>query len=167
MAIPVAHAQVDPRLVDGWKPNQDGGPLQSAKEYAQNWFSPSENTAAPQGDNTAAQPDPAAQAEAGKAEFLAKFDEMAQRGDGNAMAYALADAVKRGILTKEEAKEMGSQIQQIANQNGGGKINGDARAALKEALGEDVIAHGKTRGEMKFINFFKGLGDFLRSLFGL
>jgi hypothetical protein len=96
---------------------------------------------------------------------VAKFQKDLTKGDGNAMCHDVAQAVREGKLTKQEAADIGSGIQQAANANGGGKINKDARNDLSDALdGQNVLAKGNTRIGQKFVNFFKGVGNFFQGL---
>jgi polyhydroxyalkanoate synthesis regulator phasin len=89
------------------------------------------------------------------------------KGDGNKMCHLVADAVKNGRMTKEEGKQLGRQIQQIANANGGGKINGKASKELESALGEKVLAPGNTRFETKVKGFLGAVGKSLWFIPGL
>jgi len=93
------------------------------------------------------------------------FKKDAAKGDGNAMVDDIVAGVKSGALTKEQAASIGGEIQDVANQNGGGKINGTERDKLKEALGrdDDVITAGKHKWQVQAENFFKGLA---KTLFG-
>lgn len=68
-------------------------------------------------------------------------------GDGNAAAHTLADAVSSGNLSQADGAAIGAHLQQTANAHGGGKINDDARNALKQALGADVLTPGHTRAD--------------------
>lgn len=88
-------------------------------------------------------------------------------GDGNKMVQLIIDGYKKGYITKEQAIEMAENVQQEANANGGGRINGEMRGKLKEALGIDYdpIAKGKTRAQVGFENFIGGIGDFFSSIF--
>ncbi|MEK6293104.1 MAG: hypothetical protein V4793_17300 [Paraburkholderia tropica] len=70
-----------------------------------------------------------------------------QSGDGNKATHILADAVRSGKLDQSDAAAIGSDLQQTANENGGGKINGSARDDLANALGQDVLAKGETRDQ--------------------
>lgn len=70
-----------------------------------------------------------------------------QSGDGNKATHILADAVRSGKLDQSDAAAIGSDLQQTANENGDGKINGSARDDLANALGQDVLAKGETRDQ--------------------
>lgn len=68
------------------------------------------------------------------------------KGDGNTATNILAKAVSSGKLSQKDGAAIGAQLQQTANAHGGGVINGDAKNALKNALGgTDVIAQGHMR----------------------
>lgn len=101
----------------------------------------------------------------GSSEWAAEYLSLLSKGDGNAAVAHIIQGLKEGKLSKEEAIELAKQVQQEANANGGGKINGEIRDALKDALGTDVdhIAKGKTRPQMGFEKFLKGI----LSIFGL
>jgi hypothetical protein len=74
------------------------------------------------------------------------FNAALQKGDGNTACHDLADAVKSGKLTQAQGAAIGSQLQQTANQNGGGKISNEAGDALKDALGgNNVLSSGHDR----------------------
>lgn len=96
-------------------------------------------------------------------DWAAEYQSIICRGDGNAAVDHIIQGYKDGTLTKDQAIFFASQVQQQANQNGGGRINGGKRDALQEALGIDYdpIAKGKTRGQM----FFEGLGNSILSFF--
>ncbi|MDR3096687.1 MAG: hypothetical protein LBV73_06390 [Paraburkholderia sp.] len=68
-------------------------------------------------------------------------------GDGNKATHILAGAVRSGKLDQADAAAIGGDLQQTANENGGGKINGMARADLASVLGQDVLAKGETRDQ--------------------
>ncbi|MEC4720970.1 hypothetical protein RY831_17525 [Noviherbaspirillum sp. CPCC 100848] len=87
------------------------------------------------------------------------YNDLISKGDGNAAVAHIIKGLKEGKISKEDAIEFAKQVQQGANANGGGKINGGMRDALKEALGTDIdhIAKGKTRATIGFEKFLKGL----------
>lgn len=99
-------------------------------------------------------------------DWTAEFQCILNSGDGNAAVDHIIEGYKNGTITKEQAIQFASQVQQIANQNGGGKINGGQRQKLQDALGIDFdpIAPGKTRFEVGWDNFWGGVGDFFMSL---
>ncbi|NIF54094.1 hypothetical protein [Burkholderia sp. Ax-1724] len=79
------------------------------------------------------------------------FESALSHGDGNTATHVLANSISSGKISTGTGSALGSQLQQTANQHGGGKINSDARNALKNALGgDDVLTPGKTRGTIAF-----------------
>jgi hypothetical protein len=99
-------------------------------------------------------------------EWFEGYQAVLSKGDGNAAVQKIIDGYNAGILTKEEAIQLAKQVQQQANANGGGRINGEMRDKLKDALGvdHDYIAKGKTRGQMFFENLGQGILDFFGGL---
>lgn len=91
-----------------------------------------------------------------------EYEAILKRGDGNAAVDHIIKGLKEGTITKEQAAELAKTVQEGANAGGGGRINGQKRDALKEALGleEDLISKGKTRGQMgwdKFVGVLKSI----------
>jgi hypothetical protein len=85
-----------------------------------------------------------------EAGYLA-FQNALRKGDGNAAAHQLTEEVKAGKLSKGDAAALGFNLQQTANQHGGGKINHKEAKALEDALGDNnVLAPGKTRAEVAY-----------------
>jgi|GEM_PF-1991689 len=79
------------------------------------------------------------------------FESALSHGDGNTATHVLANSISSGKISTGTGAALGSRLQQTANQHGGGKINSDARNALKDALGgDDVLTPGKTRGTIAF-----------------
>lgn len=101
----------------------------------------------------------------GGSEWQNDLQSILSKGDGNAAVAHIIKGLKEGKISKEEAIQYAKQVQQEANANGGGKINGGMRDALKDALGTDVdhIAKGKTRALIGFEKVLKGI----LSIFGL
>lgn len=91
--------------------------------------------------------------------WATEYQSIISKGDGNAAVAHIIKGLEEGKISKEEAIERAKQVQQDANANGGGKINGAMRDALKDALGTDVdhIAKGKTRAQIGFEKFLKGV----------
>jgi len=74
------------------------------------------------------------------------FQASLAKGDGNSAAKTLAQAISSGKLSQADGAAIGAQLQQTANANGGGKINGQASGALSSALnGQNVLTQGHER----------------------
>jgi len=109
----------------------------------------------------------------------AKLEADLKKGDGNAVMDDLSKAVADHKMTKQQAADIGSQVQQyvngdqkndIANLLGktdhtGGKIDKKHKQELTDALdGTEVVHGGKTRSAVHAANFFKGIGKFFQGL---
>lgn len=80
-------------------------------------------------------------------EAFDQFQKDANDGNGNAMVNDIIADYKNGDLTKDQANSLALDVQQVANVNGGGKINKKERHKLQDALGNngDVITSGHTK----------------------
>lgn len=107
---------------------------------------------------------PGAMASPGKTQkFHEDYEKALKKGDGNAATALLAEAVRNKSISPAEAQAMASQVQEIANANGGGRINKKMRDELKAALGTDVdcISKGKGRAQMFFEALWSGIKKIL------
>lgn len=97
-----------------------------------------------------------------RAQWEQEYQSILAKGDGNAAVDHIIKGLKDGTISKEEAIGLAKQVQEEANANGGGRINGEKRDALKEALGTDVdhISKGKTRAQIGWEKFLDGLLKF-------
>ncbi len=79
---------------------------------------------------------------------FAVFQKHANDGNGNAMVNDIVNDYKKGDISKSDANALAVEVQQVANVNGGGKINKKERTKLETDLGnsDDVITNGHTRG---------------------
>lgn len=78
------------------------------------------------------------------------FQNALSTGDGNTATKILAGAVGSGKLSQTDGAAIGAQLQQTANANGGGTIDGISSAMLQQALGgQNVLAAGGQQGLMQ------------------
>lgn len=98
-----------------------------------------------------------------RAQWDQDFESVLAKGDGNAAVYRVKEGLNAKIIEPEEAIALAKQVQEAANVAGGGRINGEMRNALKEALGTDVdhISKGKIRPQMGWEKVWNGFLKFL------
>ncbi|AJK49469.1 hypothetical protein BGL_2c14020 [Burkholderia plantarii] len=96
-----------------------------------------------------------AQTQAKDPTLYAKTMKDAQSGNGNGLVEDELQAYKEGAITKQQATEEVSGAQSLANQNGGGRINGKVRGEAQDALGKNVIGKGQTRIEHDIVKAFE------------
>ncbi|MBI0329645.1 hypothetical protein [Burkholderia plantarii] len=96
-----------------------------------------------------------AQTQAQDPTLYAKTMKDAQSGNGNGLVEDELQAYKEGAITKQQATEEVSGAQSLANQNGGGRINGKVRGEAQDALGKNVIGKGQTRIEHDIVKAFE------------
>lgn len=96
-----------------------------------------------------------AQTQAQDPTLYAKTMKDAQSGNGNGLVEDELQAYKEGAITKQQATEEVSGAQSLANQNGGGRINGKVRGEAQDALGKNVIGKGQTRVEHDIVKAFE------------
>ncbi|MBO1360429.1 hypothetical protein J2D73_11585 [Acetobacter sacchari] len=78
-----------------------------------------------------------------------------QSGNGNKLVEDELKAYKERVLTKDQAIAAVSGAQSLANQNGGGKVNGHVRDDAEDALGGTYIKGGQTRATHGFLKFIE------------
>lgn len=99
--------------------------------------------------------------------LFAKTLKDGQSGDGNALAEDELQAYKEGDITKDQAIDEIKGAQSLANQNGGGKINGHVKNDAKELLGGSYIKGGQTRAGhaiSKALESFTGIGAIVKGI---
>lgn len=87
--------------------------------------------------------------------LFAKTMKDAQSGDGNALVEDELQAYKEGAITKQQAIEEVSGAQKLANDHGGGKINGHVKSDAQALLGGSYIKGGQTRAGHAISKFFE------------
>ncbi|WP_323123307.1 hypothetical protein [Burkholderia alba] len=87
--------------------------------------------------------------------LFAKTIKDAKSGNGNELVKDELQAYKEGAFTKQQAVAAVSGAQKLANDNGGGKINGAIRNEAKEALGGSYIKGGQTRAGHAILKAFE------------
>jgi hypothetical protein len=87
--------------------------------------------------------------------LFAKTMKDAQSGDGNALVEDELQAYKEGAITKQQAVAEVSGAQKLANDHGGGKINGHVKGDAQALLGGSYIKGGQTRAGHAISKFFE------------
>jgi hypothetical protein len=87
--------------------------------------------------------------------LYAKTIKDAKSGNGNSLAEDELQAYKKGEISKQQCIEEVSGAQSLANQNGGGKINGKTKNDAKQALGDSYIKGGQTRAGHAILRAFE------------
>ncbi|MBN3754461.1 hypothetical protein G3N95_16040 [Paraburkholderia sp. Tr-20389] len=87
--------------------------------------------------------------------LFAKTMKDAQSGDGNALVEDELQAYKEGAITRQQAIEEVSGAQKMANDHGGGKINGHVKSDAQDLLGGSYIKGGQTRAGHAVAKFFE------------
>lgn len=87
--------------------------------------------------------------------LFAKTMKDAKSGDGNSLAEDELQAYKEGAITKDQAIQEVSGAQKLANDHGGGKINGHVKDDAKSLLGGSYIKGGQTRAGHAISKFFE------------
>ena len=87
--------------------------------------------------------------------LFAKTMKDAQSGDGNALVEDELQACKEGAITRQQVIEEVSGAQKMANDHGGGKINGHVKSDAQALLGGSYIKGGQTRAGHAISKFFE------------
>lgn len=87
--------------------------------------------------------------------LFAKTMKDAKSGDGNSLVEDELQAYKEGAISKDQAIQEVSGAQKLANDHGGGKINGHVKNDAKSLLGGSYIKGGQTRAGHAISKFFE------------
>ncbi|MGH8778851.1 hypothetical protein [Paraburkholderia sp.] len=101
--------------------------------------------------------------------LFAKTMKDAKSGDGNSLAEDELQAYKEGAISKDQAIQEVSGAQKLANDHGGGKINGHVKDDAKSLLGGSYINGGQTRAGhaiSKFFESFTPIGAIVKGVQG-
>jgi hypothetical protein len=93
--------------------------------------------------------------------LFAKTIKDGQDGDGNSLVEDELQAYKNGDISQQQSIDEVSGAQSLANNNGGGKINGHVKSDAQAALGGSYINGGQTRAGhaiTKGLESFTGIG---------
>ncbi|PLZ03459.1 hypothetical protein CY652_06550 [Burkholderia sp. WAC0059] len=99
--------------------------------------------------------------------LFAQTEKDGQDGNGNGLVQDELQAYKEGDITKQQCIDEVSGAQSLANNNGGGKINGTVRKDAEQALGGSYIKGGQTRAAhdiVKALESFTPIGAIVKGV---
>lgn len=99
--------------------------------------------------------------------LYAKTMKDAQSGSGNELVKDELQAYKEGAISKDQVIKEAQGVQDLANQNGGGRINKDVRNQAEQVLGGNYIGKGQTRGEHAIVKAYESFTPFGATVKGL